>query len=82
MHTDLAFTTLRQVHQALERRDSALGSGGTIVIPEPIWSEGTDEERTAFTDLAASRGFDHRIERRWQARPPHGHGITRISVER
>ena len=82
MNTDLNYTRVAQLKLALEANDPALGEGGTIVIPEPIWSEATATDQNAFAEAAEARGFQYRIERRWQRRPPDGHGITQVSVER
>lgn len=82
MTSNLNYTKLRQLKQALESDDPLLGEGGVIVIPEPLWSEASEADQEAFTQLAESHGFQYRIERRWQRRPPEGRGITRMSVER
>lgn len=82
MTNDLNFTKLRQLKRALESDDPALGEGGVIVIPEPLWTEASAADQEAFAQLAESHGFQYRIERRWQRRPPEGRGITRFSVER
>ncbi len=81
MTNDLNYTRLRQLKQALESDDPSLGEGGVIVIPEPLWSEASEADQEAFAQLAESHGFQYRIERRWQRRPPEGLGITRMSVE-
>lgn len=81
MSNDLNYTRLQQLKRALESDDPDLGEGGVIVIPEPLWSEATVEDQKAFASLAESHGFQYRIERRWQRRPPE-RGITSLSVER
>ena len=82
MTNDLNYTRLEQLKQALESDDPGLGDGGVIVIPEPLWSEASEADQEAFAALAESHGFQYRIERRWQRRPPDGRGITKMSVER
>jgi hypothetical protein len=82
MTNDLNYTRLEQLKEALESDDPGLGDGGVIVIPEPLWSEASEADQEAFAALAESHGFQYRIERRWQRRPPDGHGITKMSVER
>ena len=82
MTKDLHYTRLSELKQAVESGDPALGRGGTIVIPEPMWAGASAETRAAFEALAKEKGFTHRIERRWQRRPPEGRGITSVSVER
>ena len=81
MTNDLNFSQLKHLMQALSADDPDLGEGGVIVIPEPIWSEASEEDQAAFAELAESHGFQYRIERRWQRRTP-DRGITRMSVER
>jgi hypothetical protein len=82
MTNDLHYTRLSELKRAVEAGDPALGDGGTIVIPEPMWADASTETRAAFEALVKEKGFGHRIERRWQRRPPEGHGITSVSVER
>ena len=82
MTKDLDYTRLSELKRAVEAGDPALGDGGTIVIPEPMWTDASAETQAAFKELAKQKGFSHRIERRWQRRPPEGHGITKVSVER